>query len=168
MQNSSIQVVGVQVVNAFTACRCLLLVVNVDLGMPFHDLSDASSQVLQQSHEVIDIIQMSIPLLNHSFLLIYSVINMLDQRSIVCRKTTCHCSTSTIEFIVMKIHRQVHGKWHGRVLCQIVCTRTEQWTITIRHYVWYERNIDESVVLGTQLPVIIDIGWIEICMTAKT
>ena len=56
MQNSSIQVVGVQVVNAFTACRCLLLVVNVDLGMSFHDLCDASSQVLQQSHEVIDLI----------------------------------------------------------------------------------------------------------------
>ena len=51
MHGSTIQVVGVQVVNAFTACRCLLCVVNVDLGMSFHDLCDASSQVLQQSHE---------------------------------------------------------------------------------------------------------------------
>ena len=56
MHGSTIQIVGVQVVNAFTACRCLLLVVNVDLGMPFHDLCDASSQILQQSHEVIDLI----------------------------------------------------------------------------------------------------------------
>ena len=40
----------------FIARRCLFLVVNVDLGVPFHDLSDASSQVFQQSHEVIDLI----------------------------------------------------------------------------------------------------------------
>ena len=111
---------------------------------------------------------MSITLLNHSFLLIYSVINMLDQRIIVCRKTTCHCSTSTIEFIVMKIHRRVHGMWYSRVLCQTVCTRIIQWAITIRHCVWYERNIVESVVLDTQLPVIIDIGWIEVCITSPT
>ena len=46
MHGSIIQVVGVQVVNAFTACHCLLLVVNVvnvDLGLPFHNLSDDSS-----------------------------------------------------------------------------------------------------------------------------
>ena len=56
MHGSTVQVVCVQVVNAFTAHSCLLLVVNVNLGVPFHDLSDASSQVLQQSHEVIDLI----------------------------------------------------------------------------------------------------------------
>ena len=35
---------------------CVASVVNVDLGMLFHDLSDASSQVLQRSHKVIDLI----------------------------------------------------------------------------------------------------------------
>ena len=89
MHGSSIQVVGVEVVKAFTACRCLLCVVNADLGMPFHDLSDSSSQVLQQLNEVIDLIQMSITLLNHSYLLIYQVINILNQRIIVCRNTSC-------------------------------------------------------------------------------
>ena len=47
MHGSSIQVVGIEIVDAFTALRCLLCVVNIDLGMPFHDLSDASSKVLQ-------------------------------------------------------------------------------------------------------------------------
>ena len=74
--------------------------------MPFHDLSDASSKVLQQSHEVIDLIQMSITLLNHSYLLIYSVINNLDQFVIVCRNTTCLFSTSTIEFIETRCHHE--------------------------------------------------------------
>ena len=63
MHGSTIQVVGVEVVDAFTAPSCLLLVANVDLGVSFHDLCDASSQVLQQLHEVIDLIQMSISLL---------------------------------------------------------------------------------------------------------
>ena len=71
MQNSTIQVVGVEIVNAFTAHSCVLLVTNVDLGMSFHDLSDASSKVLQLSHKIIDLIQVSITLLNHSFMLIY-------------------------------------------------------------------------------------------------
>ena len=60
MHGSTTQVVGVQVVNG---CLLLACVVNVDLGVSFHDLSDASSQVLQQLHEVIDLIQMSISLL---------------------------------------------------------------------------------------------------------
>ena len=60
MHGSTIQVVGVQVVNG---CLLLACVANVDLGVSFHDLCDASSQVLQQSHEVIDLIQMSISLL---------------------------------------------------------------------------------------------------------
>ena len=67
MHGSSVQVVGVEVINAFTACRCLLSVANiggnnvtagvtnghpnVNLGMPFHDLCDASSQALQLSNE---------------------------------------------------------------------------------------------------------------------
>ena len=80
MQNSTIQVVGVQIVNAFTAHSCVLLVTNVDLGMSFHDLRDTSSQVLQLSHKIIDIIQVSITLLNHSFMLIFQVSNILDQR----------------------------------------------------------------------------------------
>ena len=109
MHCSSVQVVGVQVVDAFIACRCLLCVVNIDLGMSFHHLSDASSQVLQQSREVIDIIQMSITLLNLSSLLIYSVINVLVQIIIVCRNTTYHSSTSTIEFIETRCHQRVHG-----------------------------------------------------------
>ena len=56
MQNSTIQVVGVQVVDAFTAHSCVLCVVNVDLVMPFYNLSNASSKVLHQSYEVIDFI----------------------------------------------------------------------------------------------------------------
>ena len=71
MHGSSIQVVCIEIVDAFTAPSCLLCVGNVNLGMPFHDLSDASSQVLQQVDEVIDFIRMSITLLNHSYLLIY-------------------------------------------------------------------------------------------------
>ena len=110
MHGSSIQVVGVEVVKAFTACRCLLCVVNADLGMPFHDLSDSSSQVLQQLNEVIDLIQMSITLLNHSYLLIYQVINILNQRIIVCRNTSCYFSISIIEFIETGCYQRVHGK----------------------------------------------------------
>ena len=106
MQNSSVQVVGVEVVNAFTACTCVLLVVNVDLGMSFHDLRDASSQVLQQVDDIIDLIQMSITLLNRSYLLIYQVINVLDQIIIVCRNTSCRSSTSTIEFIETRCHHE--------------------------------------------------------------
>ena len=64
MHGSSIQVVGVEVVDAlganvaFTARRCLLCVGGWQSHprVPFHDLSDTSSQVLQQSHEVIDLI----------------------------------------------------------------------------------------------------------------
>ena len=59
MQNSTVQVVGIDVVDSFTAHSCLFLVVmasEVDLRMSFHDLCDASSKVLQQSHEVIDLI----------------------------------------------------------------------------------------------------------------
>ena len=59
MHGSSIQVVGVEIVDAFTARRSLLYVVmagEVDLGVPFHDLSDASSQVLQQAYDIIDVI----------------------------------------------------------------------------------------------------------------
>ena len=74
--------------------------------MPFHDLSDASSQVLQQVDEVIDFIQKSIPLLNHSYLLIYQVTNILDLRIMVCRNTTCYFSISTIEFIDTRCHHE--------------------------------------------------------------
>ena len=35
-----------------------LLAVKVNIGIPFHDLCDASSQVLQQSHEVIYLISL--------------------------------------------------------------------------------------------------------------
>ena len=59
-----------------------------------------------QSHEVIGLIQMSISLLNHSYLLIYQVINVLDQIVIVCRNTTCHFSTSTIGFIETRCHHE--------------------------------------------------------------
>ena len=102
MHGSSIQVVGVQVVDAFTAPSCLLFVVitgEVDLGIPFHDLSDASSKVLQLSHKIIDLIQMSNTLLNRSYCLIYQVNNIPDQRIIVCRNTSSHFSISIIEFI---------------------------------------------------------------------
>ena len=99
MHGSSIQVVCVEIVNAFTAPSCLLCVVYVDLGVSFHDLSDASSQVLHQVDEVIDIIHMSITLLNRSYLLIYQVNNILDQIIIVCRNTSSHFSISIIEFI---------------------------------------------------------------------
>ena len=110
MQNSTIQVVGVEIVDAFTVHSCLLLVVNVDLSMSFHDLCDSSSQVLQQSNEVIHLIQMSGSLLNNSYLLIYQVINVLDQFVIVCRNTSCHISMSTIEFNNTRRHQRVHGK----------------------------------------------------------
>ena len=70
MHGSTVQVVGVEIVDAFTARRCLLCVVNVDLGVSFHDLSDSSSQVLQLSHKIIDLIQMSNTLLNRSYRLI--------------------------------------------------------------------------------------------------
>ena len=43
MHGSTIQVL----VNAFLAHSCLFLIVNVDLSMSFHDLSDPSSKVLQ-------------------------------------------------------------------------------------------------------------------------
>ena len=57
-------------------------------------------------NEVIDLIQMSITLLNHSYLLIYSVFNVLDQFVIVCRNTTSLFSTSTIEFIETRCHHE--------------------------------------------------------------
>ena len=99
MHGSTVQVVGVEIVDAFTAPSCLLLVVNVDLGMSFHDLSDSSSKVLQLSHKIIDLIQMSNTLLNRSYCLIYQVNNIPDQRIIVCRNTSSHFSVSIIEFI---------------------------------------------------------------------
>ena len=92
------------------AHSCLLLVVNVDLGMSFHDLSDASSKVLQRVDEVFDNIQMSNTVLNHCYLLFYQVIDMLDQIVIVCHNITCHFSISIIEFISTQSHQRVHGK----------------------------------------------------------
>ena len=92
------------------AHSCLLLVVNVDLSIPFHDLSDASSKVLQRVDEVFDNIQMSNTVLNHCYLLFYQVIDMLDQIVIVCHNITCHFSISIIEFISTQSHQRVHGK----------------------------------------------------------
>ena len=54
MHGSTIQVVGIEVVD--TMVDIVAMVYKVDLGMPFYDLSDSSSQVLQQAHEVIDLI----------------------------------------------------------------------------------------------------------------
>ena len=54
------------------------------------------------------------------------------------------------------------------VLGHIEGTRIIQWTITIRHCVCHERLQDKSVVRGTQLSVIFDKGWIEVCITSKT
>ena len=99
MHGSTIQVVGVELVNAFTARRCLLCVVNVDLSMPFHDLSDSSSQVLQQSHEGIDFLHILITLLDHNYLLNNQCTIILDQFIIVYRNTTCLFSISSIEFM---------------------------------------------------------------------
>ena len=56
MHSSSVEVVRIEIVDALIAHSCLLLVVNITLGMSFHDLSDIPAQVLQQSHEVIDLI----------------------------------------------------------------------------------------------------------------
>ena len=65
-------------------------------------------------------------------------------------------------------HQRVHNKWHSRVLGHIECARTKHWTITIRHRVCHKRYRDESVVRGTQLPVIFDTGRMEACMTSQT
>ena len=47
MHGSTIQVVCIEIVDAFIALSCLLLVVNVYLDMSFHNLSDSSLKVLQ-------------------------------------------------------------------------------------------------------------------------
>ena len=47
MHGSSVKVVRIEIINAFLALSCLLLVVDVYLSMSFHDLSDLSSKVLQ-------------------------------------------------------------------------------------------------------------------------
>ena len=58
MHGSTIQVVCIEIVDAITICSRLLTFVNinVNLCMPFHDLCDSTSQVLQQSNEVIDLV----------------------------------------------------------------------------------------------------------------
>ena len=47
MHDSSIQVVRIEIVDAFIARSCLLLIVNIVLCMLFHHLSDPSSKILQ-------------------------------------------------------------------------------------------------------------------------
>ena len=57
MHGSTIQVVCIEIVDAGgTMLLPWLLVANLNLGVLFHDLRDASAQVVQQSHEVIDFI----------------------------------------------------------------------------------------------------------------
>ena len=76
---------------------------------------------------------MSNTLLNRSYCLIYQVNIIPDQRIIVCRNTSSYFSVSIIEFIDTWCHPRVHS----------IC---------------YEWIIDEFLVWGTQLPVILEIG----------
>ena len=120
-------------------------------------------------NEVIDIIPMSVTLLNRSFLLIYQVVNILDWIIIVCRYTTCLFSTSSYEFMKSRCRQWVHGKWWSRILGHIDCQNQEMnhhYLSLCMSHTWF---IDESIIQGTQLLVIFDIGSrIAICMASQT